>query len=111
MTDLQGKKDMLDSIQKKMTHACMRLCFSQQSLGVSQHCIDDCYHKYAMTLAAVHQTMMAESFACNSRYGFILDRDRKSLLSDLIYGDDIVKYKLQDPSISRVADRSTNKHK
>ena len=109
MADLQGKKEMVDDIQKKLSHACMRLCFSPQTRGLQQECLDNCYDKYTGTLASANSEIMRQAKLVSSQYGLMLDRDSKSMFMSLIYSEEINKYKLQDPRKSVAFDRSSNK--
>lgn len=106
MSDLQSKKEFLDTVQKKLAHACMQLCFEQTH--VKQACIDKCFTKFVSTINTVADQMIESGRQVGSEYPRRLRRD-DSLYTDIIYSDLSVPYKFANPSEAQAKDRAANK--
>lgn len=104
MTDLQSKKEFLDTFQKKLTHACMQQCFEQTH--VKKDCIDKCFFKYVAATQATVDTMLEVGRPLGSEYPRRLKREF-SLFTDLIYSEAQIKYKYANPAEAQARDRSS----
>ena len=106
MTDLQSKKEFMDSVQKVLTRSCMQLCFQQTH--VKQPCIDRCFDKFVRSLQSVSEEMLIAGRDVGSEYPRRLKRE-PSLFTDLIYSEASVTYKMTEPGEAQAFDKATNK--
>ena len=106
MSDLQSKKEFVDSIQKTMSYSCMKLCFEQTH--VQQACVDRCFDKFTAAVQTVSHQMLQSGRDVGSEYPKRL-RQEISMFTDLIYGEQVITYKFADPGEAQVFDKATNK--
>lgn len=104
MSDLQSKKEFLDSFQKKLSRACVDLCFEQDH--IKRECLDRCFSKFVSTMQTTTSHMLEAGRLVGSEYPRRLKREQ-SLFTDLVYSEAFVTYKFADPSEAQARDKNS----